>query len=166
MGHPQVVALFLIFASVIGIANFAVTPVLSQNSPTPTGITYGSSVTTGYNRTVTIVQTYDTTGFTTSSSLFTQIMVAFVTSTTFFTYVQITFTSSTSTVSYPAPPIRPKPNSGNPLQTNHFSASAQTTLTKYGVSVSLLAAMFMAVFGLIRHKTLNAEGEFDEDSLV
>jgi hypothetical protein len=165
MRHPQAVALFLIFASVIGIANLAVNPVLSQDSPT-TGITVSSIVTTGYNRTVTVVQTYDTTGFTTSSSLFTQIMVAFVTSTTFFTYVQITFTSSTSTVAYPAPPIRPKPNYGTPLQTNHLSASGPSSLSKYGVSLSLLTVMLVAVFGFVRRKTMNTKGEVAENSLV
>ena len=110
LGHPQIVAVFLIVSSVLGIANFAIYPVFSQNYPTAASV---DSNTTGYNRTVTVVQTFQTIGFTTSSTFFTQIMVAFVTSTTFFTYVQITFTNSTSTIAYPAPPIRPKPSSGS-----------------------------------------------------
>jgi len=131
LGHPQLVTVFLIVSSVLGIANYAVSPVFSQNYPTTANISLGSN-TTGYNRTVTVVQTYQTTGFTTSSSLFTQVMVAFVTSTTFFTYVQITFTSSTSTIAYPAPPVRPKPSSGS--FNVKSSASAPNRLTEYGLN--------------------------------
>ena len=155
LGHPQIVAVFLIASSVLGIANFAVYPVFSQNYPTTVSVSL-SSITTGYNRTVTVVQTFQTTGFTTSSSLFTQIMVAFVTSTTFFTYVQITFTSSTSTIAYPAPSVRPKPNTRD-LQANFFSASAPSRLTEYGGSSSLFVVVLIIVFGLLKRNTRSAE---------
>jgi hypothetical protein len=156
LGHPQLIAIFLIASSVLGIANFAVYPVFSQNYQTTVSFSLGSN-TTGYNRTVTVIQTYQTTGFTTSSSMFTQIMVAFVTSTTFFTYVEVTFTSSTSTVAYPAPSARPKPSS-EPLQVKAFSASTPTRLTEYGGSSSLLVVVLIIVFGLLRRKTGNVDG--------
>ena len=155
LGHPQIVAVFLIVSSVLGIANFAVYPVFSQNYPTTASIGL-DSITTGYNRTVTVVQTYQTTGFTTSSSFFTQVMVAFVTSTTFFTYVQITFTSSTSTVAYPAPSVRPKPSTWVP-HVKSFSASAPSRLTEYGGSSSLLVVVLMVVFGLLKRNTRSVE---------
>ena len=142
LSHPRVVAAFLIFSSIITMVNF-VHPVFSQSLPTATAFTQGSNITMGYNRTVTLVQTYQTTGFTTSSSLFTQIMVAFVTSTTFVTYVQISFTSSTSIAAYPAPPARPKPNS-EPLQLKPSVSSA----------VSMLGVLSVAVFGLVRRRTM------------
>lgn len=129
LGYPQLVAVFLIASSVLGIVNFAVCPVFSQNYPTTASISLDSN-TTSYNRTVTVVQTYQTTGFTTSSSLFTQVMVAFVTSTTFFTYVQITFTSSTSTIAYPAPPVRSKPSSESLKVKSSASAESINASTK------------------------------------
>jgi len=150
LDHPQIVAVFLIFASIVGIANFAVYPVFSQSSPTTASM--GSNMTSGYNQTVTVVQTYKTTGFTTSSSLFTQIIVAFVTSTTFFTYVQVTFTSSTSTVAYPVPPVRPRPNSG-PLQMMSVSNSIPGRLTEYGGTSSMLVVLLIATFSLVKRKT-------------
>jgi len=151
LDHPQIVAVFLIFASIVGIANFVVYPVFSQSSATTASISMGSNMTSGYNQTVTVVQTYKTTGFTTSSSLFTQIIVAFVTSTTFFTYVQVTFTSSTSTVAYPVPPVRPRSNSG-PLQKS-VSNSVPGRLTEYGGTSSMLVVLLIATFSLVKRKT-------------
>ena len=144
--HQRAVIILLVFASVMGIANFAVNPVFSQIYPTATSLpmTTVSNTTTGFSRTVTFVRTYNTTGFTTSSSYFTQIMVAFVTSTTFFTYVQVTFTSSTSTVAYPAPPNHPNPNSGGPLQVNYFPAIASNA-----IAYLPLLAIFMLVYGIV-----------------
>lgn len=165
LGHPQIVAVFLIFASIVGIANFAVYPVFSQSYPTTASINLSSSMTTGYNQTVTVVQTYETTGFTTSSSLFTQIIVAFVTSTTFFTYVQITFTSSTSTAAYPAPPVKPRPNSG-PLQMKPFTTPVPDTLADYGGSSSMLVVLLIAAFGLVKRKTVLVKGEVSESQPV
>jgi len=123
MGRPQrAVAILLVFASVMATVSFAINPVFSQNYPTATTTRFDSSSnsTMGVNRTITIIRIYNTTGFTTSSSYFTQIMVAFVTSTTFVTYIQITFTSSTSTARYPAPP-HPKHNSLNPVDLGYFT---------------------------------------------
>ena len=130
----------------MGIANLAVSPVFSQIYPTATSlpITTVSNTTIGFNRTVTFVRTYNTTGFTTSSSYFTQIMVAFVTSTTFFTYVQVTFTSSTSTAAYPAPPIHLSPHSGGPFQANYFSPVASNA-----IAYLPLLVIFMLVYGLV-----------------
>lgn len=162
LNHPHVVAVFLIFASVIGMMNFVLYPVFSQN-PSTTAIS--SNMTIGYNRTVTMVQTYQSIGFTTSSSLFTQIIVAFVTSTTFFTYVQITFTSSTSTMAYPAPPVRPRPNSGS-LQVKPFSALVPGRLTGYGGSSSMLVVLMFAVFGLFRRKMGSFKGTVSESRPV
>jgi len=159
MGHPKLIAALLIASSVFGIANFAVYPVFSQNYPTTASISLGPN-TTGYNRTLTVLHTYQTTDFTTSSSLFTQVMVAFVTSTTFFTYVQITFTSSTSTVDYPAPPVRPKPSSGS--LSLKSSTSAPSRLTEYGESSSLFVVALIIVFGLLRRKMGNAEETVSE----
>jgi len=124
--RSQLVAVFLIVSSILGIANLMVSPVFSQNSLTMTNI----SSRAGYNETLTIVQTYRTTGFTTSSSMFTQVMVVFVTSTTFFTYVQITFTSATSTIMYPAPPIKPKP-SWRPLEVELLSVPIPSRLSTF-----------------------------------
>ena len=163
LSHPHVVAVFLIFASVIGMTNFVLCPVFSQNPSTTTAIS--SNMTTSYNRTVTMVQTYQTIGFTTSSSLFTQVIVAFVTSTTFFTYVQVTFTSSTSTMAYPAPPVRPRPNSGS-LHVKPFSASVSGRLTEYGGSSSLLIVLIFAVFGLFRRKMGSFKGTVSESRPV
>jgi len=141
LSHPRVVDAFLILSSIITMGN-SIHPVFSQNIPTTTVISQASNITIGYNRTVTLVQTYQTTGFTTSSSLFTQVMVAFVTSTTFVTYVQISFTSFTSTAAYPAPPVRPKPNS-EPLQVK----------PSLSYVLSVFAVLLVAVFGLVRRRT-------------
>jgi hypothetical protein len=130
MGHPQrAVAILLVFASVMATASFVVNPVFSQNYSTATTLHVDSNSTMGVNRTVTIIRIYNTTGFTTSSSFFTQIMVAFVTSTTFVTYVQITFTSSTSTVAYPAPPTHPKPNSVSQFHAEYITTMLASSLT-------------------------------------
>jgi len=102
-----------------------------------------SNTTIGFSRTVTFVRTYNTTGFTTSSSYFTQIMVAFVTSTTYFTYVQVTFTSSTSTIAYPAPK-HSNPNSGGAVEANYFSAIASNT-----IAYLPLLVIFMLIYGIV-----------------
>jgi hypothetical protein len=142
MGHPQrAVAILLVFASVMATASFVVNPVFSQNYSTATTLHVDSNSTMGVNRTVTIIRIYNTTGFTTSSSFFTQIMVAFVTSTTFVTYVQITFTSSTSTVAYPAPPTHPNPNSVSQFHSEYIG-----TMLTYASSLTIF--MFV-VCGLV-----------------
>lgn len=150
MGHPHLVAVFLIFASVTGIVNFAVYPVFSQTQPTTISITPSFNMTTQFNRTVTVVSTYQTTGFTTSSSFFTQIMVAFVTSTTFYTYIQVTFTSSTSTVAYPAPSARLRPNSGPPQV--KLSEVAAPRLIQYGGNSFMLVVLLMSIFGFVKRR--------------
>jgi hypothetical protein len=132
MSHPQrAVAILLMFASVMATASFSVNPVFPQNYSTATTVHLNSNSTMGVNRTITIVRIYNTTGFTTSSTFFTQIMVAFVTSTTYVTYVQITFTSSTSTVEYPAPPTHPKPNSVGQLHAEYI-----TSMLVYALSLT------------------------------
>jgi len=146
--RPQLVAALLIVSSILGIVNFAVHPVFSQNYP-PTATMSLGSMTTGYNQTVTVVKTYQTTGFTTSSSLYTQIMVAFVTSTTFFTYVQVSFTSATSTFAYPAPSIRLKPDAKPQAQSSGISATSR--FPEYGESSSLIVVVLIIVFGLLKH---------------
>ena len=163
LSHPHVVAVFLIFASVLSMTNFVVCPVFSQNSLTTTSIS--SNLTTGYNQTVTVIQTYQTTGFTTSSSLFTQIIVAFVTSTTLFTYVQVTFASSTSTIAYPAPPVRPRPNSGS-LQPKPFSTPISGRLNKYSESSSMFVVLLITVIGLVRRKMGNIKRAVSESPLL
>jgi len=150
LNHLRMVAAFLIFSSIITMVNL-VHPVFSQSLPTATTMTRASNMTIGYNRTVTLVQTYQTTGFTTSSSLFTQIMVAFVTSTTFVTYLQISFTSSTTTAPYPAPPARPKSNS-DPLQLRPSLDSA----------LSVLAILSVAIFGTVARKKGNVKVAFNQ----
>ena len=146
MVRPQAaVTILLAFASVVATVSFTVNPVFSQNYITATTTRFDSNSTMGVNRTVTIIRTYNTTGFTTSSSFFTQIMVAFVTSTTFVTYIEITFTSSTSTVMYPAPTSHQNPHSVNPLHTGYF-----TTLLAYSSCLTIFVAAFASLHNVNR----------------
>ena len=146
LGSSQrTVILLLISAATLTIANYAVNPVSSQYYSTTLSTNAISNMTIGVNRTVTIVQIYNTTGFTTSSSLITQVIVGYITSTTFLTYVQVTFTSSTSTFTYPVPSFHPH---ADVPQIGHSTSKPNVA--------PLLAIFAFSVFGLVKVKSRNA----------
>jgi hypothetical protein len=143
LGRPQrVVALLLVFTSVMVIGNSVINPVFSQNYTSTTSL----DIVTVSNRTMTITQIYRAISFTTYSSMITQVIVAFITSTTYITYTQVTFRSSTSTFAYSAPSIHSGPTGG----TNGRSGSAIVSNTMQGSLILPLLATFLIIDALAK----------------